>query len=73
LSSMIFIGEEAGALGDILSKTADYFDNESDAAIQRMVALMEPIMIVVLGIMVAFIVVSIMQPMFQMYDTIGNT
>ena len=73
LSSMIYIGEEAGALGDILSKTADYFDNESDAAIQRMVALMEPIMIVVLGVMVAFIVVSIMQPMFQMYDTIGNT
>jgi len=73
LSSMIFIGEEAGALGDILSKTADYFDNESDAAIQRMVSLMEPIMIVVLGVMVAFIVVSIMQPMFQMYDTIGKT
>lgn len=73
LSSMIFIGEEAGALGDILSKTADYFDNESDAAIQRMVSLMEPIMIVILGLIVAFIVISIMQPMFQMYDTIGKT
>lgn len=71
LSSMIFIGEEAGALGDILSKTADYFDNESDAAIARMVALMEPAMIVVLGVIVAFIVVSIMQPMFAVYDTIG--
>ena len=71
LSSMIFIGEEAGALGDILSKTADYFDNESDTAIARMVALMEPIMIVVLGVIVAFIVVSIMQPMFAVYDTIG--
>lgn len=71
LSSMIFIGEEAGALGDILSKTADYFDNESDAALARMVALMEPAMIVVLGVIVAFIVVSIMQPMFAVYDSIG--
>ena len=73
LSSMIYIGEEAGALGDILSKTADYFDEESDAAMQRMVSLMEPIMIVVLGVMVAFIVVSIMQPMFKMYDTVGKS
>ena len=73
LSSMIYIGEEAGALGDILSKTADYFDEESDAAMQRMVSLMEPVMIVVLGIMVAFIVISIMQPMFKMYDSVGKS
>jgi len=72
LSSMIYIGEEAGSLGDILAKTADYFDNESDAAISRMVALLEPAMIIVLGIIIAFIVVSIMQPMFQMYDSVGG-
>jgi type IV pilus assembly protein PilC len=71
LSSMIYIGEESGSLGDILAKTADYFDNESDTALARMVALMEPAMIVVLGVIVAFIVVSIMQPMFAVYDTIG--
>ncbi len=71
LSSMIYIGEESGSLGDILAKTADYFDNESDTALARMVALMEPAMIIVLGVIVAFIVVSIMQPMFAVYDTIG--
>lgn len=71
LSSMIFIGEESGSLGDILSSTADYFDNEADAALQRMVAMIEPIMIVVLGVVIGFIVISIMQPIFTMYGSVG--
>ncbi|MDD2592638.1 MAG: type II secretion system F family protein [Erysipelotrichaceae bacterium] len=71
LSSMIYIGEESGSLGDILNSTADYFDNEADVALQRMVSLMEPIMIVVLGIVIGFIVISIIQPIFQMYQSIG--
>jgi len=71
LSSMIYIGEESGSLGDILNSTADYFDNEADTALQRMVSLMEPSMIVVLGIIIGFIVISIIQPIFQMYESIG--
>lgn len=59
LGSMLFIGEEAGSLGDILVSTADYFDDEADAAIGRMIALIEPIMIVTLGLVIGFIVVSI--------------
>ena len=69
--SMLYIGEEAGSLGDILSTTADYFDDEADAAIQRMIAMIEPVMIVVLGLIIGFIVVAIIQPIFQMYETIG--
>lgn len=68
--SMVYIGEESGTLDEILQKTADFYDEDSGAAIARMVALMEPIMIVVLGLIVAFIVVSIAQPMFGMYDHI---
>jgi len=71
LSSMIFIGEESGSLGEILTSTADYFDNEADAALQRMVAMIEPIMIVVLGLIIGFIVISIMQPIFTMYGSLG--
>jgi len=71
LSSMIFIGEESGSLGDILSSTADYFDNEADSAVQRMISLIEPVMIVVLGVVIGFIVVSIIQPIFQMYGAVG--
>jgi type IV pilus assembly protein PilC len=72
LSSMLFIGEESGSLGDILLKTADYFDGESETALQRMVALIEPAMLVIMGIIIAFIVISIMQPIFTMYNSVGN-
>lgn len=71
LSSMIYIGEESGSLGDILNSTADYFDNEADSALARMIAMMEPIMLITLGIIIGFIVVSIIQPIFQMYESIG--
>lgn len=71
LSSMIFIGEEAGSLGDILLSTADYFDSESDSAIQRMISMIEPIMIIVLGVIIGFIVISIIQPIFTMYESVG--
>jgi type IV pilus assembly protein PilC len=71
LSSMIYVGEETGTIGDILDSTADYFDNEADSAIQRLVALIEPAMIIVLGIVVGFIVISIIQPIFQMYELAG--
>lgn len=70
LSSMINVGEETGALGDILVSTADYFDEEADAALTKMVALLEPVMLIVMGVVVGVIVVSIVQPMFQMYDYI---
>lgn len=72
LSSMIFIGEESGSLGDILNSTADYFDNEADSALQRMISLLEPVMLIVLGVIIGFIVVSIIQPIFTMYESIGN-
>jgi type IV pilus assembly protein PilC len=72
LSSMIYIGEESGSLGELLNSTADYFDNEADSAIQRMVSLIEPAMIIVLGILIGFIVLSIIQPIFSMYGAIGK-
>ncbi len=68
--SMLKIGEESGSLDLVLSKTADYYDEELDTAIQRLVAMLEPILIVVMGLVVGFVVVSIAQPMFGIYDTI---
>ena len=68
LSSMMKIGEETGHLDDVLVKIANYFDGESEAAITKIVAIIEPVMIVIMGITIAFIILSIMQPMFKMYD-----
>lgn len=70
LSSMIKIGEESGSLDEILNKTADFYDDELENAIQTFTSLIEPIMIVIMGFVVGFIVISIMLPMFDMYSNI---
>ena len=70
LYSMVKIGEETGSLDDILNKTADFYDEELEAIIQTTVALLEPVLIVVMGIILGFMVVSIMMPMFESYSQI---
>ena len=70
LSSMIKSGEESGTLDDILDKTADFYDEELDMAISSGTSMLEPLMIIVMGIVVAFIVFAIMLPMFDMYQQI---
>ncbi len=71
IHNMIHVGEESGLLDDILIKTAAFFDEESDAAIQRLVGLLEPLMIVLMAIIIGFIVISIALPMFTMYSAIA--
>jgi type IV pilus assembly protein PilC len=61
-SSMVSVGEESGSLDDILYKTAAFYDDEADAAISIMVASIEPVMIVLLGIFVGFIILSVILP-----------
>ena len=70
LYSMIKVGEETGSLDDILNKTADFYDEELESTIQASVALLEPILIVVMGLVIGFIVISIMLPMFDSYGQI---
>lgn len=70
-SSMVFIGEESGSLDEILDKTANFYDEESSAAITKMVALLEPCMIVILAVIIGVVVVAIALPMFTMYSTIS--
>lgn len=69
LYSMIEIGENTGALDDILNKTADFYDEELDTTIQSTVALMEPILIVVMGLVVGFIIMSVMLPLYESYGS----
>lgn len=71
LENMIMLGEESGTLEDMLLKTADYYEEEVDREIQRLTSLMEPAIIVVLGGMIAFIVLSIMLPMFEMMNYVS--
>lgn len=70
VDSMIKIGEESGALDDILYKTADFYDDEVEVALQRMTTLMEPVMLVVMAVVIGFIVIAMALPMFDVVNTI---
>lgn len=63
---MIAVGEQTGALDDMLSKVADFYEDEVDVAVASITSLMEPIMIVVLGGIVCFFVVAMYLPIFNM-------
>lgn len=67
--SMIKIGEESGALDDLLNKTADYYDEEVETSMQRMTTLLEPILIIFMALAIGFIVLSMTMPMFDMINT----
>ena len=70
VTSMIEIGEESGSLDDILEKTAAFYDEELEAALQRLTTMIEPLMIVVMAAAIGFIVIAMIMPMFDMYGTI---
>lgn len=70
VDSMVKIGEESGALDDILYKTADFYDDEVEVALQKMTTLIEPILIVGMALVIGFIVVAMALPMFDVVNTI---
>lgn len=67
---MISIGESTGALDHMLSKVADFYDNEVDVAVETLTSLLEPLMIVFLGVIVGGLVVSMYLPIFKIGETI---
>jgi type IV pilus assembly protein PilC len=69
---MISIGEQTGALDEMLSKIADFYDDEVDSAVDAMTAAIEPIMIVVMGTMVGGMLVAMYLPMFKMSSVVGG-
>ena len=71
VTHMIGVGEEAGNLDGMLSKVADFYASEVEAAVKALTSILEPVMIVLVGAIVGFIVISMYMPMFKVYDTIG--
>lgn len=68
--SMISVGEQTGGLDEMLSKIADFYDEEVDAAVSNLLALMEPMMIVFLGVVVGGMVVAMYLPIFDMVNAV---
>lgn len=72
LANAIYVGEASGQLDDMLQRTADDFDFESEMAIDRMVTLLQPIMIIILGIIICIVVVAVILPAYSAYNQVSG-
>jgi type IV pilus assembly protein PilC len=72
VSQMVKIGEETGELEQMLSKIADFYEDEVDSAIQSLTSIIEPLMMIGVGFMVGIIIISMYLPMFRLMQLIGN-
>ncbi|HPF62024.1 MAG TPA: type II secretion system F family protein [Gemmatimonadales bacterium] len=68
--SMIAVGEQTGGLDEMLSKIADFYDDEVDVAVSGLLSLLEPVMILVLGVVVGGMIVAMYLPIFGMMETV---
>jgi type IV pilus assembly protein PilC len=69
---MVAVGESTGALDAMLSKIADYYDDEVDAAVDSLTSMIEPFMMVFLGVTIGGLVVSMYLPIFKMAGMVGD-
>jgi type IV pilus assembly protein PilC len=70
VAQMIAVGEETGGLDTMLSKVADFYEDEVAAAVKALTSILEPIMIIFVGAIVGFVVIAMYMPMFKVYDSI---
>ncbi len=68
---MIEVGEQTGALDEMMNKIADFYDQEVDTAVDGLTSMLEPMLMVFLGVVVGFVVVAMYMPIFKMGDVVG--
>ena len=68
---MVGIGEETGNIEEMLTNSASYYEEEVEVQTQTLTALMEPAIIVIMALVVVVLILSIYQPMIQLYNTLG--
>ena len=67
---MVAVGEETGALDAMLTKIADFYEDQVAAAVKALTSILEPLMIIMVGGIVGFIVIAMYLPLFRVYDQI---
>jgi type II secretory pathway component PulF len=72
LVNMIDLGQRSGELDDMLRQTADTYDDDVEVTIEAIVSLMEPVIIITMGVFVGLLVLSILMPILEMSSTIGG-
>ena len=70
VSAMVGVGEETGALDAMLSKVADFYEDEVEAAVKALTSILEPAMILLVGSIVGIIVISMYLPLFDVYKAV---
>jgi type IV pilus assembly protein PilC len=70
VSHMVGVGEETGALDMMLDKVAEFYEDQVEASVKALTSILEPVMIIVIGSMVGFIVISMYLPLFEVYNHI---
>jgi type IV pilus assembly protein PilC len=70
VTHMIGVGEETGALDTMLDKVADFYEDQVAAAVKALTSILEPLMIVLVGSIVGFIIIAMYMPLFKVYDQI---
>ncbi|HEX5852278.1 MAG TPA: type II secretion system F family protein [Solirubrobacteraceae bacterium] len=71
VTHMVGVGEETGALDQMLDRVAEFYEEQVEASVKALTSILEPIMIVVIGGIVGFIVISMYLPLFEVYNHIG--
>jgi type IV pilus assembly protein PilC len=72
VTHMVGVGEETGALDDMLDRIAEFYEEQVEAAVKSLMSILEPILIIVIGAMVGFIVISMYLPLFEVYNRIES-
>ena len=71
-TSVIYVGEESGTLDDILEKTADYYDDEADTAISKLTGMLQPLMILIMGVLVMLVLLAVYPAMYGAMGSVGK-
>ena len=72
VTQMVSVGEETGRLDEMLSKLANFYDEEVDAAVESLTAVIEPVMIVVMGLVVGGMLIAMYLPMFKLISVVSG-
>jgi len=69
---MVEVGEATGALQDMLNAQADFYDEDIDTTLTRFVALVEPALLIIMGIVIAGLLLALYMPVFQLSNAVGS-
>ncbi len=72
VSQMVAVGEQSGTIDTMLGKVADFYEDEVENSVKAMTSLIEPLLMVVLGGVIAFVLIAMYLPIFNLGDTMGN-